>query len=52
MNKQEDMYHITEMSKSSIGDKTRPFTSSLFETEMKAGTKSEITDEAMEVFVL
>ncbi|MFS7970008.1 putative TIR domain, P-loop containing nucleoside triphosphate hydrolase [Helianthus anomalus] len=41
----EDIYNIAEMSKSSIGDKSMAFTSSLLEEEMKSGTRS---DEIME----
>ncbi|XP_076921920.1 disease resistance protein RML1B-like [Bidens hawaiensis] len=44
----EDVYNVTEMSKSSVGDKTVAFTSSLLEEGMKSGTRSEIIDEEME----
>ncbi|KAI3670850.1 hypothetical protein L1987_87492 [Smallanthus sonchifolius] len=44
----EDIYHITEMSKSSIGNKTVASTSSLLEGQIISGTRSELIDEAME----
>ncbi|MFS7950256.1 hypothetical protein Hanom_Chr07g00581171 [Helianthus anomalus] len=48
INKQEDVYNMAEMSKSSIGDKTAAFRSSLLEGEMESGTRSKLTDETME----
>ncbi|KAI7737139.1 hypothetical protein M8C21_014117, partial [Ambrosia artemisiifolia] len=47
----EDIYSIAEMSKSSTGDKTMPFASSLNEEGMTSGTRSEIIDEAMEEII-
>ncbi|KAI3802752.1 hypothetical protein L1987_30895 [Smallanthus sonchifolius] len=44
----EDIYKMAEMSKSSIGDKTAVFTSSLLHGETKSGTRSELIDETME----
>ncbi|XP_076894289.1 disease resistance protein RML1B-like [Bidens hawaiensis] len=44
----EDIYKIAEMSKASFGDKTVGLPSNLLEGEMKPGTKSEITEEAIE----
>ncbi|KAK1425252.1 hypothetical protein QVD17_20600 [Tagetes erecta] len=43
----EDIYSIAEMSKSSTGDKTAPFTSSLILEEMKPGTTFDPTDETL-----
>ncbi|KAD6455158.1 hypothetical protein E3N88_09864 [Mikania micrantha] len=45
----EDVYKIEEMSKLPVGDKTVAFTSSLLEEGMKTGTRSEYSDEAIEV---
>ncbi|KAI7737141.1 hypothetical protein M8C21_014119, partial [Ambrosia artemisiifolia] len=41
----DDIYNITEMVKSSIGNKTIAFTSSLLEGEMKSGRGTNLTDE-------
>ncbi|KAI7728940.1 hypothetical protein M8C21_019016 [Ambrosia artemisiifolia] len=40
----DDIYNIAEMVKSSIGDKTIAFTSSLLEGEMKSGRGTNLTD--------
>lgn len=48
-NKQEDIYKIEEMSKSSLGNKSLGFTSSLLEGEIKSGKRSEIIDETKDV---
>ncbi|KAK9056584.1 hypothetical protein SSX86_023946 [Deinandra increscens subsp. villosa] len=45
----EDVYNMSQMSKSSIGDKTLAFTSSLLEGERKYGTRTELIDETMKM---
>lgn len=47
INTQEDIYNLAEMYKSSGGDKTAAFTSSLLEGETKSGISSEVIEETM-----
>ena len=48
-NKQEEIYKITEMSKSSLVDKTVELISTILGETKKSGTTSEISDAATKV---
>ncbi|KAI3701534.1 hypothetical protein L6452_26695 [Arctium lappa] len=48
LSKQEEIYKIAEMSKSTLVDKTVEFTSTIFEETIKPGTTSEISDAITE----